>query len=484
MTFNKFCTISTHVIAFLVFANFTFAAGIRSPTSVGPYPLNAAGWGPEVNNGLEVNGFMMSRWAEDWTAMRQLNHAPLFKAMPLGDEASLTLSSEIRLRYDAYDNGQLKTGNDYQQGFFRGILGADLHVNPNLRVYGEIATGQVDGRRNEAPANFQNDASLQQLFVDVRDYFGSTLVGAMVGRQEYADGPRQLISLGDGPNIHRTWNGVRTYFHRQHFRVGLFDLRATQLKQGVFDEVINNGEHIQGISISQIKSADDSPNIYWDSFWTRSEKQNFLYGGNTAIDDRDTLGNRLWGSKGDFSFDITLAHQTGEYNNRDIDSWGFFAVNSYPLSNEGWKPKLTAHIDIASGGGAYDRGTIRGFNPLYASSNYLGEGQALSLSNLLMIAPGFSVTPTKQISLSIEYGFAQRLKDDDAVYAGGMRAYTSTQNVTGYEIGGLLRFVGTWSASENLILSLNYEHLDTGDVLKHAKLPSSSYANVGATFRY
>jgi hypothetical protein len=45
-------------------------------------------------------------------------------------------------------------------------------------IYREMATGQVDGRRGEATANFHNDASLQQLFVDVRDYFGSTLMGA------------------------------------------------------------------------------------------------------------------------------------------------------------------------------------------------------------------------------------------------------------------------------------------------------------------
>lgn len=101
-----------------------------------------------------------------------------------------------------------------------------------------------------------------------------------------------------------------------------------------------------------------------------------------------------------------------------------------------------------------------------------------------MIAPGFSISPTPQINLSAEYGFAQRLKDDDAVYAGGMRAYTNTQNITGHKIGGLLRVGGTWSANEYLSLSLNYEDFDAGDVLKRANLPSGSYGYVSATFRY
>ena len=87
--------------------------------------------------------------------MRAAGRKPLLKAMPLGGEASLTLSAEARLRYDAHENGQLIHGNDYKQGLSRGILGADLRFNSHLRAYGEIGTGQVDGRRSVPPANFQ-----------------------------------------------------------------------------------------------------------------------------------------------------------------------------------------------------------------------------------------------------------------------------------------------------------------------------------------
>jgi hypothetical protein len=70
---------------------------------------------------------------------------------------------------------------------------------------------------------------------------------------------------------------------------------------------------------------------------------------------------------------LTLAHQSGQYIDRDVDAWGLFAVQSVALGEQGWQPRLTSHIDIASGG-AYGSATHRGFNQLYASSNYLGEG--------------------------------------------------------------------------------------------------------------
>jgi hypothetical protein len=306
----------------------------------------------------------------------------------------------------------------------------------------------------------------------------------MVGRQEFSDGPRQLVSLSDGPNIHRTWNGARLYVHGERSRVGAFDLRATRQRPGAFDEGINNAERLQGLNASLIVSPGAGPNVYLEPFWIHSEKPDFRSGGRIGRDVRDTLGARLWGRYGRLRFGWTLAHQTGGFGDRDINAWGLFAVQSFELSNVGWKPRVTSHIDIASGGGAYGSGTLKGFNQLYASSNYLGEGQFLSLSNLLMIAPGISVSPTSRANFSFEYGIARRLKEDDAAYAGGMRAYAGTQNVPGHKTGGLIRIAGTYSASKHLTLFVNYEHLAVGGVLKRVGLPSGSYGYVGATFRY
>lgn len=457
----------------------TETSGTDAPAPADPYPLNAAGWGPGAGNGL-----FFSRWVEDWTGMRTAGTAPPLKAMPLGRETSLTLSAEARLRYDTFNNGQFTRDNDYQQGLFRGILGADLRFSPGLRVYGELGTGRVDNRRSAASANVENDASLQQLFVDVRGHVDATLVGALIGRQEFADGPRQLIGLGDGANLHRTWNGVRLYAHSQRFRLGAFDLRVTQQGRESFDEKINHDERLRGLNGSLIVSPGEGSDTYLDPFWMHSENPAFRSGGHMGLDSRDTYGARLWRRSGEFRFDWTLARQTGHYLGRGVDAWSLFAVQSLALSGKGWKPRLGAHIDAASGGGTYASGTLKGFNQLYASSGYLGEGRFLSASNLLLIAPGISVSPTSATSLSAEYGFARRLRQDDAAYAGLMRAYPGTQNVPGREIGGLLRIAGTWAYTRNLNLFFDYERLIAGDVLKRARLPSGSYGYVGATFRY
>ena len=458
----------------------TAEAGDRTPSPADPYPLMAAGWGPELGGGR-----MASRWAEDWSGMRADGRAPAFKALPLGDNMQLTLSTELRLREVAWDNRQLGRGNDFEQTQLRAVFGADLRINPHLRFYGELGTGQVDGQRNAAAPNFQNEVSLQQLFVDARGNVGDALVGVMAGRQEFSDGPRQLLSLSDGPNLHRSWNGVRVYVHGKRYRFGAFDLRSTRLGRGSFDEGVNSAEKLQGAIASFIVSPGDGPNTYLDPFWLRTENPSVRIGGVTGTDQRDTLGVRLWGRRGNARFDWTLARQDGRsIDRRRVDAWALFAVQSLALSDSGWKPRLTSRIDVASGGGAYGSGPVRDFNPLYASSNYAGEGQLLGLSNVLIVAPGIALSPTSRTTLSLEYGLARRLQQSDAVYAAGMRAYAGTEHVPGHDVGGLARAAANWSPTQYLTLSLDFEHLAAGDVLARAGYPSGSYAYLSATYRY
>jgi hypothetical protein len=452
--------------ATLALANAAHAAE-KIPAPGDPYPLPAAGWGPEAGGGLYY-----SRWAEDWDTMRAAGGAPSLKAMPLGAHLRLTLSTETRLRYD--------DGREGGQGMFRNVLGADLHAGDGLRLYGEVGSGHVTRNRDSAPASIENDNSLQQLFIEARTGGDAWFAGAMLGRQEFADGPRQLVSLGDGPNLHRTWNGVRLYAHGSRLRLGAFDLRATRPgRRGFADEVVVHDEKLQGVNASVVLARDvRGEDIYLDPFWIHSE----LPG-----EHRNTFGARLWGQHGRLGFDATLVRQQGRQQQRDVDAWGFFAVQRIALGHGGWKPRATLHVDVASGARGAN-GDRAGFSPLYSSSNYLGEGRFLALSNLLLIAPGMAVSPLPSMQLSVEYGIARRLVEADAVYAGGMHSCDRTDEVQGHRTGGLLRMGGTWTGkwgnSTHVSLAAGYEHMDAGEVLRRAGHPASGAVYASASLRY
>ena len=398
-------------------------------------------------------------------------------------EPALELSTQARLRYDVHHNAQLTPGNDYEQGLFRGILGAKLLASPGFSAYAEVGTGQVTARRGTASASFQNAASLKQLYIKACGDIGGARFGMQLGRQEFADGPRQLLSPGDGPNLHRSWNGARLSIKGERWRLGGYELRATRLARGAFDEEVNNGERLRGLGASLAGGADKADGGL-DAFWIQSRNPAFRSGRSVGADERDTVGLRWSGRRGRLHYDWTMARQGGRYMHRDVSAWGLFAVQSLALSGGAWKPRLTSRLDLASGGGTYQGGKLRSFNHLYASSAYLGEGQFLGLSNLLMVTPGIAVSPTRSTTLSAEYGLARRLRESDAAYAGGMRAYAGTQNVPGRAIGGLFRLHGAWAASEHVTVNVNVERLEAGDVLRRAKLPSAGYVYLGATIRY
>ena len=403
----------------------------------------------------------------------QAAEAPAFAPSSAGPAgAAVKVRAENRLRYEVSDRGAA-------QGQLRGIVGLDVRPTPHLRAFAELGTARSEGRPGVG-ANFQNDVAVQQLFLDVRGPVGAAIAGVVVGRQEFAEGPRQLVSVADGPNLHRTWNGVRLHAQDGGVRVGAFDLRATRLARGAFDDGIDDAERLQGLHASLAWGPGRGGRLFLDPFWFRSERPAAGAGGLSGLDARDSFGMRLWGRSEALSFDWVLARQAGRSVGRDVGALGLFAAQSYLLADGGWMPRVGARLDLASGGG----GSRAGFDQLYASSSYVSEGLFLSTSNLLLVTPTLAVAPSATTSLSIEYGLARRLVEGDAAYAGLMRAYPGTAQVPGHELGGLLRLGGSWTVVEGLVLGFVYEHLAAGEVLRGAGVPSGHYGYVRSTFRY
>jgi MFS family permease len=453
------------------------AAERALPAPDGPYPLEASGWGPRA-----ADGRWFSRWVEDWTALKASGKAAPLKAMPLGGGASVTLSAEARLRHESRRSAELVRGDGLEQPLARGVVGADMRAGRMFRAYGELATGWVGARRAQASARSQNEAAVQQAFVEARRGAGGTLWGVMAGRQEFADGPRQLVALNEGPNLRRSWSGARVYAHAAGARLGAFAFTAVRPERGVFDERVAGAERLSGVNASIIVSDEDS-NVYLDPFSLHSVAPAFRAGGRTGRDERVTHGARLWGRRGPWTFDWTAAGQTGAFMDRSVGAWALFAGQSLDLSGA-WSPRLTARVDVASGGGVYGPGGVRGFNPLYGGSNYIGEGRFLAPSNLLLVTPGLSFAPDARSRFSVEYGYARRLAQDDAAYAGGMKPYAGTEKVRGGELGGLLRIAGEWTPLPFLTVHSGLEHLAAGRVLARAGFSSGLFSFASATLRY
>lgn len=459
------------------------------PAQRTPYPAEGAGWSPRAGR------FFLSRWAEDWSFLadpdpkRRPDAFDALKYIPLADDGQvyLSLSNEERVRLNYVTAPGLRAGRDQDQFLLRSVVGADLHLGEHVRLYGELNSSQATGANpGVVNGNFRNDLIAQQAFVEVRGTIAGVKVGAIGGRQEFADGPPNLVNLRPAPDVYTTFNGVRLYAHGKHARIGLFDFKSTAVGTGVFDDPVDHGERFRGMNASFAPGAFATPlgeaRLFVDPFVYRYENDARRWGAETAADRRNFYGSRVWGSAGALTLDATVTRQTGSFADRKVSAFAAFSTFAYQVSKTGLQPRIGFHADWTSGGG-YASGTKKTFNPIFGSLPYFSWGNFVGPSNLATIAPMVTVTPLPRVRLNAELEWLRRTNDRDAVYTGLTLPYAGTQNVRGADIGRLYRADIAWSVTPHVTVQALFDYLDAGSVLRSADYGDSVYAGGAITFR-
>lgn len=459
-------------------------------TPVVGYPEAASGYGAKVGP-----RFYLARWAEDWSFLRDRSKRTgpfdALKFIPLDSNGDvyLTLSDEQRLRHDTITSPGLRAGRDTNAILFRNVVGADLHIGEHFRAFGELASGVQEGGYFGAVTPVQrNDLIVQQLFAEVKSNLGEAVTaGVRVGRQDFQDGPLQLVSIQENPNIRITFDGIRAYANGKNARIGLFDLHYTKLGLDAFDDPTDHSRRFSGVtgSVAVPASVFGNSKLYVDPFFYYLRNRNQRWGPITAREERRFWGTRVWGDVGRMNIDVTANHQSGSYDGRDISADQVFAAQTFALGKVtpsaariGWR------ADYGSGGGAFGSGTLHAASQLFGTAPYFSYGTFVGPTNYLDVAPTFTVTPTKNVRVLTELAFVWRNNEHDAVYSGVGTAYAGTQNVAGHDVAQLARMNAVWSATPNLSFTLRTEYLRAGKVLERAGYANALFTGVWTTFRF
>ncbi|HEX8419315.1 MAG TPA: alginate export family protein [Sphingomonas sp.] len=451
------------------------------------YPAPAAGLGPRVGR------YFQSRWAEDWSGLRDRPDAAprdLFdpvKYIPIAGDGAIyaTLSGENRVRLNYVTDPGLRRGRDQDQFLVRTVIGADLHLGRHLRVFGEVNSAQVFGANPLAiTPNQRNALVVQQIFAEARGTIGDTLLGARVGRQEFMDGPPILINARPAPNVYSVLDGVRLSINGATARATLFSFDTVTLGLRTLDDPTNRDEGIDGATTSFVIPPIGAARLFFDPFVFRYHKTAQRWGPTVGRERRAFYGARVWGTIGDGSIDITALGQGGSFAGRDIDAKAVFANFGYLLDKGALHPRVGLHVDITSGGGAYGTGPLRNFNYFYAPAPYFSWGVFFGPTNLKTFAPNFRITPAKGLSLTTEVEWLRRSNEFDAVYNNAGSPYAGTQRVRGKDVGTLLRADLRWEIGKHLTGAIWAEHLRAGSVLTRAGFGNTNYIGVESAFRF
>lgn len=461
--------------------------GAASPAD-SDYPAIAAG------DGATGRDYASSRWAEDWRKMADpaKRNDPLdrLKFLPLDSdgEVYLTLSGELRLRVNHTTNPNLRERRAQRQDINRIVAGADLHIGPHFRAYGELAHGGIAGvELGTVPANLRNDLVVQQAFVEGNAEIEDVTIGARYGRQEFSDGLNLLVVQRDNNTIRFALNGIRGWARGSHVRADLYDFKFTRFGQGgVSDDRTDDRNRFSGVTVGTVLPTDllGGSKLFFDPFYWRLRRSEATWG-STAVDERrHYVGARLWGDVGPLTLDWTVNHQGGDYDDRPIDAWQGFFAQTYRIRKGASAPRIGFHADYATGGGSYNGGTLRAATAPFGNNIYYSYQLFLTPTNLIAIAPNVSATVLPKVRLTAEYQWAWRENTSDAVYRANGSAFAGTQAVDAARIAESIRLQAVWTISPRVSFTGRYEHLQAGPSLTRAGYRSSDFFAGWLSFRF
>ncbi|WP_448663520.1 alginate export family protein [Sphingomonas sp. CJ20] len=459
----------------------------RAPANpaIRTYPRQADG------HGVKLSGYNPSRWAEDWTVMRNPKKRDDFldrlKYLPINAKGDIyvTLSGEARVRTTLTSNPSLTDSPYRREDMLRLVGGADVHVGP-VRVYGEVVHGGLSGiNYGTATGKARNDLMVSQAFAEVSGTVKGVGLGIRYGRQEFTDGPAALVSVKDNNTIRTVEQGVRVWGSLSKYRIDAFDFHHVGLGlDGISDDKIDKTTRFSGVTAGVVLADTKTRKLFLDPFAWRERNDKLKWGTTTGKEVRHYYGARLWGSLDKLTIDWTVSHQTGDFNGRKIDAWSAFVAQTYQISPKGLAPKLGIHFDYGSGGGTYGKGTVKAARTVTAGTIAYSYQGALSPTNLFQISPNVTVSPIKTLDITGEYQRSYRVTDTDAIYKGSGSAYAGSQLMHGGHIGDAARLQASWKITPRLSLTTRYEYFQPAGALEKSKAAKSHYLSSWVSFRF
>ena len=463
-----------------------------------------AGFGPVARYGVV-------RWAEDWSALRNPSLRDDFfdplKFIPLNDAKTiyLTLSGESRLKNWFENRPFLGTQKPDDSGrmTFRNTFGADLHLGPYLRVYGELINGDAAGWNAYGyNATYRTRLDVQQLFVEGNATIAGAKTGLMFGRQEFLDAPNYVLYLRETPDLPLSWDGVRGFAIWPRIRFDAWDFVQTNTNPPqMFRDNENYNARLFGgygsYAVPDFKVMSQPGTVFVDLFYIGYE----LGGTPAAIATatgtasgstlRDNYGSRIWGRMGPIEFSVGGIYQGGEFRyanstrTRDVDAFAFNNFLGYRFGSVYGRPLLGVQADIYSGGSYKDKTGdehtyIAPYNP---QTNYLDTTTYFTASNLISISPQIEYTPSATTLLRFRVPVLWRQNNDDAVY-GSSRIYTFRAKYNGSFIGTVPQINFAWRITRHLTWSHDLARYFASTDLERAGASNGTYYLSTLAFRF
>ncbi len=444
------------------------------------YQIGSAGRFNEAWSVLE--GIDLSKTDDFWDHL---------KFIPLTQDESVWLSigGQVRERVEYFDqflfgNSAPKRSDTYLLSRIR--LNTDLHVTPYFRVYleGRSALSVDRDLAGRNSTGFYDQVDLLNGFADILIPVGKqanvTLRG---GRQELIFGSQRLVGPGDFTQIARAFDGgtaivqigdwTVTPFWTQSVIVNKYEFNEPSHRHKLFGLFSTGPAHILPINL--------------DLYWLGVDNRGVTFNGTSGREERQTLGARAWGkiAETNFDFEVEGAGQFGRVGRGDVSAGMFTAVLGYAVPVRSWAPRVYLEFDYASGD-TKPGGGVGTFNQLYPNAHpFLGYMDYIGRQNIISPDAGITITPVRDLTLSLQHYFFWRASDRDALYNKAGAVLRPGTGTTARYVGAETDLLGTYNFTRHLQGYGGYSYFCAGEFIHKTgrdKDSSFFYAALQYTF--
>ena len=365
----------------------------------------------------------------------------------------LSFGGMVRERGEYFSNpnwGSGPPGSTYL--LQRYYVHADLHLGDRFRFFSELGSSLENGRTGGPRSSTDKDQlDVHQAFIDIGLWHsGKNRLTLRTGRQEMAFGDQSLVSVRDGPNARRSFDGFRVTGKIGKWVTDAFAVRQTKFKTGFFDDSLDHTTSFWGLYA--VRPFRILPGGHVDLYYMGLRNKKAVYDKGTGREQRETVGARLWGSSEHWDYNQQYTFQWGRFRSNDIRAWAIATETGYRLDSMPFKPRLG--INAAAYSGDRDRFT-------YAA--------LFGRRNLIDLQPSLQLNLPRKITLTPNAKFYWRESTEDGLYAAGsgpvvVSGRKSSARFIGSQVGVQLK----WSVDRHTTVFGEYMHFFPGDFLRQS----------------
>jgi hypothetical protein len=408
------------------------------------------------------------------------------KYIPLNEagDVYLTLGGELRLRYEGFENNNWgeEPAPDDDYLLYRALPLADLHLGPNVRLFGQLIAAWAADKRPETPVD-ETGVDLLQGFVDVKLPLGDDDAFTLrPGRQILSYGSERLISVRYGPNVLRTFDAAKGFLEAGDWRVDGFYARPVAEGLNDFDNEADDTQSVWSLYATRhdLPVGEDAG---FDLYYIGYDNDAAAFNQGTGSERRHTMGARFYGEAQGWDWDWEAFYQFGEFAGDDISAWSLASSTGYTFADVALAPRLGVKANIISGDDDPDDPDLQTFNPMFPKGKYFGELALLGPQNMINLHSTLDLRLAEGWTLGGAAVLYWRESTGDGVYDFGGNLIRSDMGSDARFIGTQAEVVLTYEHSRNLDALLSYSLFEPGDYIEDTG-PNETVHFVGAELRF